>query len=62
MRCGLHMQCCIILSEMRKHEDALIHSRLASRLTYKILVDTMILVLVFYILSYYNPKMHKELE
>ena len=47
---------------MRRHEDALIHSRLASRLAYKILVDTMILVLVFYILSYYNPKLHKELE
>jgi len=46
---------------MHRHEDALIHSRLASRLAYKILVDSMILVFTFYLLSFYNPKLHKEL-
>ena len=47
---------------MRRHEDALIHSRLATRLAYKILVDSMLLVLEFYLLSFYNPNIHKELE
>ena len=48
------MQCCIILSEMRRHEDALIHSRLAARLAFKIIIDTMIMALAAFISLFYE--------
>lgn len=46
-RSSIHVQCCIILSEMKRHEDAIIHAKFSLKLQYKIFVDS--LLINFYI-------------
>ena len=46
---------------MRRHEDALIHSRLAGRLAFKILIDTMVLALAIYICLFYEKNVNEDL-
>lgn len=46
---------------MRRHEDALIHSRLAGRLAFKILIDTMVFALAVYICLFYEKSVNDDL-
>lgn len=47
---------------MRRHEDALIHSRLAARLAFKIIIDSMIMGLGVFICLFFDGNSNAELE
>ena len=46
---------------MRRHEDALIHSRLAARLAFKVLIDTLVLALAVFVCLFYEKNVNEDL-
>lgn len=46
------MQCCLILSEMKRHSDAVIHAKKGTRKALKIIVNEIILIFCYYLSNF----------